>query len=273
MSQNKEAIQFLSRIANLPKGPVSLDAVLQPSLDDEAELRKLFATDKGNARLKDIHVGLVDIFAAPSDIRTTRARVVTGDADRDSQHIMPLPDPQRRKEGSPAMVDNLEAFKKNWNIFTENSLSQLSDWSNVVAAGGSVQACLMPLPKVASASKRAMRKHYHERAFPSSDIDLFLYGLTPQEVRYDPSFHPHLSLTPLFWKAERKINTIYEAVRDSVPWDVICVRTKHTVSIHCEWFVVSTENFIHKIVSTISLSQRPDCSSPLQLSRRGTRRF
>jgi hypothetical protein len=191
MSQNKEATHFLSRIANLPKGPVSLDAVLQPSLDDEAELRKLFATDKGNARLKDIHVGLVNVFAAPSDIRTTRARVVTGDADRDSQHIMPLPDPQRRKEGSPAMVDNFEAFKKNWNIFTENSLSQLSDWSNVVAAGGSVQACLMPLPKAASASKRAMRKHYHERAFPSSDVDLFLYGLTPQEVRYDPFFHPH----------------------------------------------------------------------------------
>ena len=37
-------------------------------------------------------------------------------------------------------------------------------------------------------------------------------------------------------KAERKIVTIYEAVRDSVPWDVTCVRTKHTVSIHCKWY-------------------------------------
>src|SRR6266853_295696 len=136
MSQNKEAAQFLSRIANLPKGPVSLDAVLQPSLDDEAELRKLFATDKGNARLKDIHVGLVDIFAAPHDIRTTRARVVNGDADRDAQYVMPLSDALRRKEGSPAMIDNLEAFKKNGSVFTEKSLSQLSEWSNVIAAGG-----------------------------------------------------------------------------------------------------------------------------------------
>jgi hypothetical protein len=97
------------------------------------------------------------------------------------------------------MVDNLEAFKKNWNIFTENSLSQLSDWSNVIAAGGSVQACLMPLPKAASASKRAMRRHYHERAFPSSDVDLFLYGLTPQEVCHAPFFYSHFSLTPLFF--------------------------------------------------------------------------
>jgi hypothetical protein len=182
MSQNKEAAQFLSRIANLPKGPVSLDPVLQPSLDEEAELRKLFATDKGNARLNDIHVGLVDIFAAPHDIRTTRARVVNGDADRDAQYVMPLSDALRRNEGSPAMIENLEAFKKNWSVFTENSLSQLSDWSNVIAAGGSVQACLLPLPKAATASKRAMRKHYHERAFPSSDVDLFLYGLTTQEV-------------------------------------------------------------------------------------------
>jgi hypothetical protein len=37
----------------------------------------------------------------------------------------------------------------------------------------------------------------------------------------------------LFVKAERKIISIYEAVRDSVPWDVTCVRTKHTISIIC----------------------------------------
>ncbi len=182
MSQNKEARQFLSRIASLPKGHVSLDEVLQPSLDDEAELRKLFATEKGNERLKDIHVGLVDIFAAPSDIRTTRARVVKDDADRDAQHIMALPSSLRREEGSPAMVENLEAFKKNWSIFTENSLSQLIDWSNAIAAGGSVQASLMPLPKAATSSKRAMRKYFHDKAFPSSDVDLFLYGLTVEEV-------------------------------------------------------------------------------------------
>jgi hypothetical protein len=182
MSQNKESGQFLSRIGGLPKGPVSLDDVLQPSLDDEAELRKLFATDKGNPRLKDIHVGLVDVFAAPSDIRTTRARVIKDDADKDAQHVMVLPSSLRREEGSPAMVENFEVFKKNWSVFTENSLSQLVDWSNVIAAGGSVQACLMPLPKAATGSKRAMRKYYHDKAFPSSDVDLFLYGLTVEEV-------------------------------------------------------------------------------------------
>ncbi|KAG7089895.1 hypothetical protein E1B28_011529 [Marasmius oreades] len=35
--------------------------------------------------------------------------------------------------------------------------------------------------------------------------------------------------------AEIKIMEIYEAVRDSVPWDVTCVHTKHTVSIHSQY--------------------------------------
>ena len=232
MIQNKEASQFLSRIAGLPKGPVSLDEALQPSLDDEAELRRLFATDKGNPRLRDIHVGLVDVFAAPTDIRTTRARVIKDDVDRDAQHVMALPSSLRREEGSPSMVENFEAFKKNWGIFTENSLSQLADWSNVIAAGGSVQACLMPLPKTATGGKRAMRKYFHDKAFPSSDIDIFLYGLTVEEVCCAFSFYYNFFIT--LGKAERKIITIYETVRDSVPWDVTCVRTKHTVSIHCK---------------------------------------
>ena len=189
MSQNKEASQFLSRIASLPKGPVSLDEALQPSLDDEADLRKLFATDKGNPRLRDIHVGLIDVFSAPNDIRTTRARVIKDDADRDAQHVMALPSSSRREEGSPSMVENLEVFKKNWAVFTENSLSQLVDWSNVIAAGGSVQACLMPLPKTATGSKRAMRKYFHDNAFPSSDVDLFLYNLTLEEVCCSLSFY------------------------------------------------------------------------------------
>ena len=244
MSQSKEASQFLSRIAGLPKGPVSLDEVLQPSLHDEAELRKLFATDKCNARLRDIHVGLVDVFAAPSDIRTTRARIIKDDADRDAQHVLALPSSLRREEGSPAMVENLEAFKRNWSVFTESSLSQLADWSNVIAAGGSVQACLMPLPKAATSSKRAMRKYFHEKAFPSSDVDIFLYGLTVDEVCcFSPSIF--FITQDCLGKAERKIITIYEAVRDSVPWDVTCVRTKHTISIHCKRYVALIGRSIH----------------------------
>jgi hypothetical protein len=183
-SQTPEAIAFLQRVDSLPSGPgISLDAVLQPSLDDEGELRRLFATDKSNSRLIDPHVGLVDVFDAPVSIRTTRARVVNDELDSSAQHVMPLAENHRRKEGEPTMVSGLEEFKKNWSIFTENSLSQLFDWNNVVAAGGSVLACLLPLPDSAKSSKRAIRKYFHSAAYPTSDVDLFLWGLAPEQVK------------------------------------------------------------------------------------------
>ena len=217
MPQNAEAAAFIARVSQLPSGPgVSLDDVLRPSLEDEATLRQLFAQDKKNSRLADPYVGLVDVFDAPAAIRTTRARVVASEKDLDAKYVMPLSEDKRRKEGAPAMVADLDEFRKNWAIFSEGSLSQLADWNNVIAAGGSVQACLAPVPDEAKTSKRALRKYFHSNAFPTSDVDLFLYGLTPEE-------------------AEKKINSIYEAVRDSIPWDVTCVRTKHTVSIHSQY--------------------------------------
>ncbi len=46
MVQTAEAQAFFHRIALLPRGPgVNFDEVLQPSLDDERELRRLLATD------------------------------------------------------------------------------------------------------------------------------------------------------------------------------------------------------------------------------------
>ncbi len=183
MIQTAEAQAFLNRIASLPRGPgVNLDEVLQPSLDDETELRRLLATDRSNARLSNPYVGLVDVFEAPSDIKTTRTRVVKDDQDLNAKYIMPVPEDKRKKEGEPCMVSDLDEFKKNWSIFSEGSLSQLKDWNNVIAAGGSVLACLAPLSDADKASKRAIRKYYHSAAYPTSDVDLFLWGLTPEQV-------------------------------------------------------------------------------------------
>lgn len=175
---------FIDRIKALPLGTgVSLDAALQPSLAQEAELRTLFATDKQNARLSDPYVGLIDVFAAPDEIRVTRARVIQGKEDLSSQYVMPLSEINRRNEGTPCMVADLEGFRKNWAIFTEGSLFQLLDWNNVVAAGGSVLACLSPLDKQHNLSKRAVRTYYHTDVYPTSDVDLFLWGLDPEQVR------------------------------------------------------------------------------------------
>jgi hypothetical protein len=177
---------------------------------------------------------LVDIFAAIPDIRVTRARVIKDDQDFSAKYVMPLSDDRRRKEGSPAMADSLGDFKRNWAIFTEGSLSQLIDWSNVVTTGGSVLACLSPLPADAQASKRNLRNYYHSEGFLASDVDLFLWGLTPEQVGLSPLTTLVLRLLISSFQAEVKMNSIYEAVRDSVPLEVTCIRTKHMVSIHCK---------------------------------------
>lgn len=216
MPQTPEAQAFISRISALPKGvPISLDEALKPFLDDEAELRRLFATDTKNPRLGNPYVGLVDVFDAPADIRTTRARVVQNEFSLSEKYLMPLSDARRRKEGTPAVASSLEEFTQNWSIFSEGSLSLL-DWNNVVAAGGSVLACLLPVPDAYKTSKRTLRKYFHSTAYPTSDIDLFLCGLTPEQ-------------------AEAKIVAIFQAIRDAIPWDCTCVRTKHSISIHSQY--------------------------------------
>ncbi|KAF5379121.1 hypothetical protein D9615_005879 [Tricholomella constricta] len=193
MRQTPEAEAFLNRIISLPKGPgISLDEALQPSLDDEAELRKLFATDKNHVRLNDPLVGLVDVFDAPADIRTTRARIVKDDQELSAKYVMPLSEVNRRKEGSPNMVNDLEEFQRNWSIFTEGSLSQLLDWNNVVAAGGAVLACLTPLSDASKESKRSIRKYYHSAAYPSSDVDLFLWGMNAEQAS------PHVMMAEIY---------------------------------------------------------------------------
>ena len=183
MQPTPEIEAFIARIEALPPGPgVSIDQALQPSLDEESELRKLFATDRQNQRISNPYVGLIDVFDAPEAIRTTRARVVQDDKDLSANYVMPVSKINRRSEGTPSAVADLDEFKKNWSVFTEGSLSQLIDWNNVVAAGGAVLACLTPLSKDAKESKRAIRKYYHSSAYPSSDVDLFLWGLNAEQV-------------------------------------------------------------------------------------------
>ncbi len=188
MPHSAEGQSFLTRLAVAPDEPgVNLDSILQPSLDEEQELRKLFAQDKTNDRLDNPHVGLVDVFGPDTDaIRKSRTRVVdsANEEELSGKYVMPLTDAQRRTYGEASMVADIDEFKKNWSIFTEGSLSQLLDWSNVIAAGGAVLSVLSPLPEDSKESKRAIRKFYHTTAYPSSDVDLFLWGLTPEQVNF-----------------------------------------------------------------------------------------
>lgn len=179
-----------------------LQAALQDALQQETELRRLFAKMDSNNKVLNDHeplAGLIDVFAANEAIRVTQARDASDQANTEAEHVFPLKKEQRRSSGLPSMVADIDQFRNSWTVFTEGALSQLTDWNNVVAAGGSVLASLLPLPDHAKSSKRALRKYFHEQAYSTSDVDLFLYDLTPEQ-------------------AEEKAIQIYEAVRDSVPW-------------------------------------------------------
>ncbi|KAG9005316.1 hypothetical protein FRB93_009870 [Tulasnella sp. JGI-2019a] len=220
MSQSVEADSFLGRLSALPKDPgTPLASAIAPALEDEAALRRLFATDRDHKRLQNPYVGLVDVFGTNTEcIRHIRARQVQDTDELHAKYLMALHEKTRRKDGELAMASTFEDFKARWAIFTEGALSQLEDWTGVIAAGGSVLACLAPLPTrvVEQGSKRAIRKYYHSEAYPASDVDLFLYGMTPKQ-------------------AEEKCKAIFAAVRDSVPWEVTAVRTKNAATIHCQY--------------------------------------
>ncbi|KAG8887163.1 hypothetical protein FRB98_000419 [Tulasnella sp. 332] len=220
MSQTAEAEAFLKRLSRLPEDSgAPLTSAITPSLEDESILRRLFATNRDHKRLQNPYVGLVDAFGASTDcIRNIRARQIKDGADLTDKYVMAFDETTRRNDGELAMAPTFEDFKTRWAIFSEGSLSQLIDWTRVVAVGGSVLACLAPLSnRVATQGpKRAIRKYYHSEAYPASDIDLFLYGMTPEQ-------------------AEEKCKAIFSAVRDSVPWEVTTVMTKNALSIHSQY--------------------------------------
>ncbi|RIB26653.1 hypothetical protein C2G38_2064287 [Gigaspora rosea] len=162
-----------------------------------ATLHKLFVNSPDDPLLKKSHLNLFSVYK--------------NDDIWDSLYIMPLPEEKRRKKGELSICKGgIEAFKRNWNLFTEGSLYGL-DWSNTIVSGGSVLACLLPLPAKDQKNLYKIRKHYTE-VFASSDIDIHFYGIDEET-------------------AKKKMQHIYETVCRNVPFKVICVRGKHSVNI------------------------------------------
>lgn len=193
--QHSTAAQtFINHIASLPgtskvtiaSRNTTLDAILAAAQDEETNLRRLFATKPNDPSLQDLTVGLVSVFDAstPLAVRLTRMRDVAklSDDERRESYVFPLSDEARRADGQHAMAYNLFEFERRWNVFTEGALSRLQNWNNVIAAGGAVLACLLPMDDGDGENRRSMRKYFHTKAYPSSDIDLFLYGLDSEEV-------------------------------------------------------------------------------------------
>jgi hypothetical protein len=64
----------------------------------------------------------------------------------------------------------------NWNnVRIRNNLLHSNDVFKVIVAGGAVMACLLE-------GTQDKKKWYHDTAYITSDIDLFMYGLTEGET-------------------------------------------------------------------------------------------
>ena len=174
--------RFVQDLTNLPVDH-SIDHALENALVAEHEIRLLLASDPQNAQLHDMFLGLLDIFKVAPAARRHRARPVDfRTTDFNDYYVFPVAPRHRRSSLSPSTVPDMQAFNKNWEIFTHRALLKMSpkDWNNVIAAGGSVLACLRST--ITNPSSRRLNQFYQSPIHANSDINLFLWGLTPAQV-------------------------------------------------------------------------------------------
>ena len=181
---HKDFVQYVVKHEHTP-----IKELVHPYKLFESKLREGFAVHPNHPVVQDPNANLVPVFGFHNLLRTQARRL--DDDIINQQYIMPLKPEDRKTSGTPVVVDSLKDFKKNFNLFSESSLIDL-DWANVVAAGSSVVTPLIPVPEKYNTSKKAMRyvylpspslfltitrEHYHQKLAPSSDVDLFIWGI------------------------------------------------------------------------------------------------
>ncbi|KAL8870792.1 MAG: hypothetical protein Q9174_003245, partial [Haloplaca sp. 1 TL-2023] len=220
--------RFISYI-NGKHGNDIQDAVA-PYNDYEAKLREGFAQYRQHQSLQNPKINAIPIFKDGQDAVKVAPRDIDEKTHHD-KHIIPLSAKNRKPAGTPAMVESVQDFKKNFNLFSESSLADL-DWTNVVAAGSSVVTPLLPVPDKYNTSKKALR-----------DVDLFIWGLDEAA-------------------ALEKIKQIETSVRNAILEEVTTVRTKNAITIASHYPIrhVQIVLRLYKSVSEILSGFDVDCS-------------
>eukprot|EP01117_Protostelium_nocturnum_P018316 TRINITY_DN7638_c0_g1_i1.p1 TRINITY_DN7638_c0_g1~~TRINITY_DN7638_c0_g1_i1.p1 ORF type:complete len:458 (-),score=132.44 TRINITY_DN7638_c0_g1_i1:141-1334(-) len=154
----------------------------------------MFVTEREDAKLNNLYINLENIFERDS--------VLCYQSLDEEEKEIPMLLKWRRKsdesEGKEATVSK-EEFTKKWDEFTAEMLNGM-DPSNIFAAGGSVLAALTDSIKT--------------KELESSDIDLFIYGVTKEEAK-------DLVL--------RILTTVYKNNKKGI----IVVRSKQSITISC----------------------------------------
>lgn len=237
--QHKEFVDYVTSHNEIP-----IEELLRPYSEYDAVARKAFAQEPSNPALRDNHVNLVPVYnsAGAANIPTRSRNLAAETPEMKEKYLLPLKDEDRRPNGSPAVVPNLEEFQKNFSIFSEGSLADM-DWSNVVVAGSAVVSALLPVPEKYRGSKRTLRQFYHEKSAPASDVDLFLYGLSEEQ-------------------ATEKIKQIETKIKNTILHETTTVRTKNTITIVSQYPTrhVQIVLRIYKSISEILTGFDVDCS-------------
>ena len=109
---------------------------------------------------------------------------------------------EKKTPGSLSVCPTLSKFEENWNAFTENQFKGLN-WNNIFVAGGSVLSCLQ---------NDFSTSIEQGNPFNSSDIDLFIYGLSP-------------------FQANEKLKHIHEIVKRNTNGSGTVIRSSHAITI------------------------------------------
>jgi hypothetical protein len=131
-----EVKDFIPYLTKNPQKPI--EQLLEPFKVFESELRKVYAQEPAHDAVQNPNVNLVPVFDGYEKDIKIRARDMSTESDEEKSHyIMNLKKGERKATGDAAVVTSFKDFQKNFNLFSESSLTDL-DWSNVVAAGSSV---------------------------------------------------------------------------------------------------------------------------------------
>lgn len=129
----------------------SVAEFVEPFKVYESKLRQIYAQEPTHDAVSKNH--LVPVFQDGTANLTIKARDLEAEKDVEKEkYLLEIPEKKRRKNGSSATTTTLRDFKKNFNLFSEQSLSELK-WDNVVAAGSSVVTALLPVDAPHNESK------------------------------------------------------------------------------------------------------------------------
>ena len=180
---------FIHAWTALPLRPTiaQVDAVLGPALHHEELMRRRLVNADNSP-----HYGLIDLFGTSPELQYARPWIVGSIADYVSSTLLPIhplattlfPILPLASPRSPSCVANLAEFQAQFDSFSNGVLRRFSSWDNVIIAGGAVLAALVEKAKGVELSKV-----FNSAPYSSADVDIFLWGLTHDEVRFVISLH------------------------------------------------------------------------------------